>query len=511
MFIHLLSTFEQLISNHCKAVDEPKVEDDRKCNDDHRDKLAGVELRTLKVIFVPTVKDKFAEEVVDKLGYLHHFRKGFLMRLVHGFVTKSDYISNEPGVVSKAFELSPFGLTYSKTRGEYQSSTYPGDILHTFKTVDLSTQIPFELTDSEVREVLSIVASMVTYVNSNYQPYDPADFVSTMMAEHVSDIANFAHGEFISSDPTSVPEWMSWDSLKSQGLTIKIWLVNDSFESQYSNYEIVTVAPFDSVDRFFETYNGVVTALAEISTPKLLERIQVAKEGNPETYTRVLSFDYVNQNNPNQKTSVTFGVLIYGLAGDHIDSIKDAIVEHLLSNSTRDQPHWERIFPDLFKRTEFLIYPRWDLIAVPNLTELSALYSSIIDPMEALQFAKRQWNHLSPAWVENNLHILPVDYKAVSLLTLAGETNVEGKKDLKKLFPDYLPMGTSTLDFNRMTPKTREWVLKIVELLIAAEKATEHSSVPTKLRRVYRNEVLYISAMYDDVNYLIAAKSNIVR
>lgn len=430
------------------------------------------------------------------------------MRSIRGFVTKSASIKNQPGIVSEHFELSPLALTYTRERGEYQDSDFVGDVLHTFKARNLDTGETYELPQTQVQEILAVVSEVLTYMQQNTYPYDTVDLQNTILTFFNGKIQNFVLGALHVGSERTVPEWMSWDSLTHPETDIRIWTRNEAFENQYTDYEIVTVPPVDLLDRFFGNYGDLATQLNTMTVGEMVERIQTYKGIYPDTYTRVYSFDYINPNNQAQKTSVMWGVLVYGKNGDNIDAIKDAIAQYVLENSTHSEAEWKVTFPDIFKRTEFLFYPRWDKIAIPNLTELSAIYSSASDPIETLQFARAKWNSISPAFVESNLTILPFDYKAITVLALNGISNIEGRRKLMELFKDYIPVSTSSLDFNRMSIYTRDWILMMVELIKIAETATEFTSIANPMRRVYRDGILYITRMYDSVNYMVAARSN---
>lgn len=430
------------------------------------------------------------------------------MQLIHGFLTKSQDINNQPGAVADFFELSPFALTYSMMRGEYQHADHPGDVLHTFKAVDLDASIPYIVPDTQVSEIMQVVNAVNNYMAAHQFPYDTSDLYNTILAMFNGMIESFAFSEFYAGSDRTLPEWMIWTSVTHPNTQVKIWIRNEAFENQYSDYQIVTVPPIDVLDNFFGNYGAMITELQQITIAQTMDRIDAYKNELPETYMRILEFNYVNPNNSNQKTLVRWGVLIYGKNGDNIDSIKDAIAEYVLENSTHDQEDWEVIFPDIFRRTEFLFLPRWDQISIPNLTEMSALYSTVVDPVECVSYAEENWPEINPSWIENNLSIWPFDYKAIVLIALNGETNNDGLTNLRELFPDYIPVGTGVLDFNRMSLNTREWVVKMVELIRTAESASEFTSIQNPMRRVYRNNILYITLMHNNVNYLVAARSN---
>jgi hypothetical protein len=103
---------------------------------------------------------------------------------------------------------------------------------------------------------------------------------------------------------------------------------------------------------------------------------------------------------------------------------------------------------------------------------------------------------------------MPYDYKALMIVAVNGDTNVPEAARLPELFPDYVPVPSTSQDFNRMTERTRNWVLFLQALLVAAETATLYSSVPQNLRKQQRDGVLYVSSMFENINYLVAARSN---
>lgn len=427
------------------------------------------------------------------------------MKTILGFITKNGYIDNRESTVSRFYELSPLALTYSRRRGEYQHSEFPGDTLHTFKTVDAAGAY-ITLVPSQIRECLAVNKEVLQYLQAATYPYDMEDFRNLVLARMGGKISHFESGRFSTGGTRVLPEWIGWRSVDHPDVFVKVWLECQAFEQQYVDYEVVVVPPLEDLDRFFAVYGVTAAALQEWDAVKMLEKTQDAMESLPASVIRLLTTTFINSNNPTQTTKVYWGVAIYGMAGDHIDSIKDAVIDYVLSHSQRTQPQWEIVMPDLFQRTEFLFQPRWDLISIPNLTIASALYSSMVEPTECMLRAREVWSNQSPTFVDNNLALLPFDYKAIMVMALNGQTNIPEKRRLKTLFPDYLPVPTSSLDFNRMSLLTREWVLMMVSLIVAAETATSLTTLPQGLRRVTRHGKRYIAKVYDNVNYLVATR-----
>lgn len=430
--------------------------------------------------------------------------------IVKGFVTVNSLVNNIPGQVSALGELSAWSRTYSKEKGDYHQDDIPGYRLTTFKVLDSVSGVQQTLGGAVAREILQVAASCFTYSSSHIRPFDPIDFKNTLLTNFFQVVTDLQVGDFRDNGTTALPEWLSWKSAGNNNAEIKIWLSDPAFQDQYDEYEIIVIPPVEPVDTLFNAYNLALTEVNARTSTQLSDRIQHVKGINPETYLRLMDFNFLNRNDTAQSNKTTWATLIYGKVGDNPDNNKDAIVEYVLANSTHTKAEWEVILPSIFKRTEFVLLPRWDKISIPNLGNLSSLYSSAINPVEAIAYAKRAINFYTPTFIDNNVTIFPFDYKAVSIVAVNGSTNIAGSEDLFGIYPDYIPVPSTTPDFNRMQVKTRDWMIFLEQLLIVAETATEFTAVPLFARKQNRNNVLYISGMFDNVNYLVAAKSNVI-
>lgn len=430
------------------------------------------------------------------------------MNIIKGFAIIEDLKDNTPGAVAQLGELSKWSRTYSREIGEYQTSDIPGYQFVSFKSIDESTGTEVVVGELQAKEIISVVKECVIYATSHIRPYDSLDFQNTILSTFFQRISNFEFGQFIDNGTLALPEWISWKSLGNDNSLIKVWLADIAFRNQYDEYHIEVVPMISQLDHFFYEYGIIKEELDLIDITKFADMIQLAKSDNPETYNRILQFDFINTINPNQSYKVMWGVLIYGQQGDNIDSIKDAIVEYVLKNSTHNKTSWEGIMPTLFKRTEFVILPRYDLLSIPNQSQLSSLYKSMMDPNECITFAKNAISYYTDPYIAQNTTIFPYAYKALTLVAVNGDTNIDEAKEIDVLFPDYVPIPSTSEDFNRMSINTRNWVLFIEKLLIIAERATVYTTVPGDLRKQVRDGNLYISGMYNNINYLVAARSN---
>jgi hypothetical protein len=430
------------------------------------------------------------------------------MKIINGFVTKSAFISNEPGVVSPFFELSPSALTFSKHRGEYQHPLHAGATLHTFVSKDAGTGEQFTLDSEQVKLCLDITTAVVGYMSSIVGQVLRSHFMSFMVAGFHEKIIAFNYGEILTNGDR-LPDWISWMQEGEEPYEVRLWLSNASFETQYSGYEIVIVPPIDNLNLFFGNYADMATQLNNISYSIMNDRMQEKTEGYPPTVRRLMTFRYLNRSNPSQGTDAHWGFLIYGPAGDNVDSLKDALIDYLLKNSTRAESQWMEIFPKIFERTEFMMFPRWDKLAILNLNPLASTYSSIYKPTEMIDYVIRNAPvDYDEVFVKDNVSVIPFDYKAITCAVIPGDTNGDAVDELTDIFNDYIPVSTMDLDFNRMTIRTRDWAVLMVEAIKTSETATEFSTVLNPFRRVKRGNQIFISFLYDNVNYLVSVRAN---
>lgn len=430
------------------------------------------------------------------------------MLQIKAFMNIAQLVSNNPGVVSPLGELSEQARTYVKERGEYSLALQPGYDLVTFKSMDTVTGAQFVLSTSQVTQIIEVIKDLQSYATTHSRPYSQTDFRDWVAAHFYGRIRDLEISTIINSDNYGLPEWVSWTSIEHGGVYVKIWLSDEAFRSQYDEYSISSILPLTNIDDFFAFFNTVKAKLNARSDNWLNEVIESTRGSSPETYTRFYKFNFVNTLNPTDTWPVEFPSLIYGMAGDNIDAIKDAIVEKIMSLTKHTRQEWEAIFPDLFKRTEFVLLPRWERIAIPNLTDLGAVFSPILKPAECVTFAKENVPFYTPSHVADNIYTTTLLYRSLACVIVAGETNIVGKKTLWQVIPDYIVVNTSSPDFARMSLKTQEWITMINDMVRYAETVTEFSSTPKAYRKIKRGNLLFLSGVYNNVNFLVAAKSN---
>lgn len=427
--------------------------------------------------------------------------------LVKGFMNIHSLLSNITGVIAPLGELSPMGYTFSREVGFYQDSQFPDYDLITLTTAD-SSHILIALSPDQVTQAIRVVNFIRTYIASRYPPYSMTNMRSATYDFFAGQIADLNIGELQAESNATLPQWISWKSTLDN-TQYHIWLSDQAFVNQFDEFENVVVPALPNIDDFFLSTNVIADKVVNETIEKLIARIDTAKEGDPETYLRILNFDFIDPINRNLKIQTKWAVIVYGEAGDNIDSIKDALIEYILANSTRTRAQWEHIFPDIFRRTEFIILPRWDQISIPNMLTQTGLYSSLADPVESIDFCKNQIPFYTSNHIQNNIHLAPFPYKGLMLNIIDGQFNIDGKRDFKELYPDYLPVPTTSLDFNRMTLVTRDVLIALNQMLIIAETMTRYTFIPKPMKRVFRNDRLYLTRLIDNINFVVMPKSTL--
>lgn len=257
------------------------------------------------------------------------------MYVLNGFVPHPAMVNNVPGQHNPIGELSTYALTFTKEKGIYQSTkNYPIRLISFFSQNDgLDTEVSFEFSE-HVLDICQFVYQK-TLTNPGLA-FDTTDFLNDLIDEFSGQAGSFTGGQIKTDSKYYVPEWIKWKKDGSDN-EIVIWFADESFRNQYTHYLITVIPPFDRVDDFFLDGEQVQEKLNSYTSSEKTERVQNAKNGHPETVIRLETYNYEDPALASRVLPVDFTVLIYGLAGNNIDAIKQAIIDYILSNSTHPE------------------------------------------------------------------------------------------------------------------------------------------------------------------------------
>lgn len=443
------------------------------------------------------------------------------MITLKGFVQINGLINNKLATVAPIGEMSPIGFTYSREKATYSTAETPGLELTVYSINNEDVPLP-EWDDVTLDAALGTshaihVANMLkicnwVYVQALSGRFSPnADnFKSQYLAQWGETYSLNESGLMTQGVNMWCPAFIdiTFEDSDAVANRSRIWFSGEAFDAQFDEFEIKVVNPIANIDDFFTGYTHVKALVNAETVSVLMEKIQAIKNGYPDTNVVTTAFDWIDPINRNLIKSVDWTTVIYGAAGDNLDSIKAAIVKHVLTTSSHPLAEWEVIFPDIFTATEFIITPMWNHYSIPNRELEAGLYSPIV-PMDdaiALAVATAKGTGYTEPHVKNVLQIAANTYKSISLAIIGGPQNRYGVDKFNHQFKDYLSIPSTNLDFQRMNKTTRDFVLILSGMLRLAETMTLTSSVPREHTRTIREGIVYLSRTFDRVQYLVVTK-----
>ena len=426
-----------------------------------------------------------------------------------GFIEIDTYANNVINTTSAIGELSAHSATFAKDKGIYVDPTN-----RVCKLVGFYTK---SNTGGYLTPPSIITTTGVDIANWIYSKQTGTTKTSNKNTFLNSFISNFVVrcdymdcGDFIEAlDGNWYPEWVMWKNREyaAEDNRNKIWFSDSAFRNQYDKFEIVVVPPIQSLNLFFGTSSALRIELEKSSLSKTLENIGYARGEWPETLLTTESFDWVNPHNSSDKINTDWTVLIYGSKGNNYEFIIAAITDYIITKTSINIDDWKTILPDIFKRTEFVIIPKWNNYAIPNMTVSSGIYSSIVNISKELAYIKKMLPSYPPAHIDNYACVMPNPYKNIFFDIISNFSNRDNIFEITQLYPDIINVSTTSNDFNRMSARTQSFLQMLSNVILVAETLDSSSSLPIGYRRTMINNTIYVSLSHEKIQYLIACKS----
>lgn len=452
-----------------------------------------------------------------------------------GFVSVGAFADNDRYETAPLGELSLQSATYARDRALYATTSEGANAT----SLELSVFSSRTLEDDHYAvpaEYQAVLIAMMQWCHTQcingVFGNNSEQARQAIMSEFDTEIYDAVVGTMISQDglwlPSSITFHINAEAVideeypeELERSRVKLWFADQAFRTEYDEFEIQFLAPIanDSLDNFFllaDIVEDQVKARTLEQTHILIHQI---KDNKPETKIRTLVFEYHDPLNITWTLDTNWSFVIYGIAGDNIDSIKEQLSTWILDNSTHTREEWAVIFPDIFTSTEFILTPMWSQMAIPNETLQTGVYSPTVNVNNAITTARRSSTGTSytQAHIDAVLAVVGCPFKSLALLAVGGPENREGKDRFEEVWPDYISVFTSSLDFNRMQPETQQWVAMLQAMLLTAETMTDFSDLPqspypmTRLRRTNAdNETfMYVVANFQNIQYLVASRQSV--
>ena len=439
------------------------------------------------------------------------------MIVIKGFVENAKYLSNNYRTIAPFGEFGVNSKTYSKNLYMYQNTLDTNLTFTSCSVVNDSTGVIESSINTLVLKQIDVISNFIYQQATTKQTTRDEVILFKTIMDNFGHIIRFVKiGNIINNVYIFIPESLEWETvINNKTYLIRIWFTNNSFSEQYDDYEITVIPPIEHLDDFFLPEALLKKKLEAGNDVIQMEKVQVARDLFPETMLKAEMYDFHSKITQEVMFSTTWHILIYGIAGNDIDKIKEAICDYILSNSTHTRDEWVKILPELFKHNEFVIIPRWDLYAIPDRVVTAGVHSSLLSTYDSnvlitdwLQNAKPV--KYAPLYLSRNLQTFTHPYKNLGILAIGNPENKQNIFKLSDLVPDYISVSSTSIDFNRMSNDTMNVSKVISELIILAETTRRYTSLPNKVSRVIRDTKMYLVKKVNGFNILVACKNNFV-
>lgn len=424
---------------------------------------------------------------------------------------------NNDQTVAPLGELSDWAATYAIDKSYHSvPQDAPGMELVCFRNRGLRSNTPAPAPTAEEAKQILLVANWI-YLNakSGVITSDRALFLQNIRTQFQSTRMDFDCGDMVTNADVWMPQWVSWVPFTGTGDTlvkgehVKIWFHDESFRTGFGMYDLGFLLPAERLDDLHKS-KAEVQALLSLNTPaRFAEQLRDLVGRNPQTFVRPLEYEWIDKTDRNAKLPTTWWAVAWGLAADNPDLIREQLIDYILDKSVHPRSEWEKILPDLFVNTEFIIVPQWDRYSIPNKTTQAGLYSPTISQGMIDDLIFKAAPLYPTAHVKQYGQATTHPYRSLAFAVCGGNRNRDEVYDFYSKFPNYISVPSSSVEISRTDDRTREWMTLFNEALILAERITEFSDVPSQYARLRRGGVVYLAFSYEKIQYLIATKQGI--
>lgn len=446
-----------------------------------------------------------------------------------GFLANSGFVNNSPNVVAALGELSTLSQTFARDTAVFGTST-TGELVQAIEMTVFGSQNANGAYASVPSDYATTLLGMSTWIYAQAQSgaftSDASVFQQALLAQYASVIQSVSSGPMVQQNAVWLPTYMEFFFQAASSVSpsntsnsrMKLWFSDSAFRNEYDLYQIAYIPPITNLDDFFGSASAVQAEVNARTLPQTTTLIQQAANGDPYTVLEAAIFNWVDPNNSTHLIPTNWTYIIWGLAGNNVDAIKEGLQSYILDNSTHSRAEWAAIFPDIFQTTEFILTPLWTQYAIPNNDVVVGMYSPVVNPNTALQYAEETaiGTGYTPQFVQNYMNIVPVAYKNMAIIAVGGPQNEGSVSEFAKQWTDYLSVPTSSTDFDRMQEDTQGYILAMNNLLLAAESMTAATDLPSDITRLTRTNangdvVMYAVMSYNSIDYLCVTKDFMVQ
>lgn len=438
------------------------------------------------------------------------------MNSIKGFISIGVLANNAVAQTAIFGELSDLARTYSKTKSEFVDVVnYPNVRLDAFSTKN-GAGSDYTPNSAMAGHILSVASWVFAQHQSSNIPSNAskATFIGNLEIQFPL-MTNIVINEILDGSPSTkrMPDFIQWHYDDSGVDTVvKIWFSDARFKTQYDEYTIYVIPPITPINQLNNTVSVVNALLANVTRSSILNTANTLIAGQPPTSIQSSSVVWNDPGVGVGTINTEWTLVIYGIAGQDADNIKNAIREYISTNSVLT--NWADIYPSLYAENEFTLIPLWNDSAVPEAGLDVELFRGAVrtGTLHSIATARippaYSQSVILSSYLTNQLVVLSAFFRSLTVLALGNPNNVNGEFDFLAKYPDYLTSITSSPDWLRMTLNTRDFTVKLNDALEKAITMTNISAIPVGYTRVIKNSRVYLAFTYGSFTYLVLTKNS---
>lgn len=279
--------------------------------------------------------------------------------------------------------------------------------------------------------------------------------------------------------------------------TYTYWINASKFTDEYDGHDSTIFLPTPTVDQLVTDKATLEDYIQRITIDDYNDRLNSTGMASPYTAVRSLETTWVNKDDSTESMLIRFTFACYGPISDDVGVLKQELRKHILRNSEILEAVWERILPEIFTATTFIMIPAWDYTSGGLAT--AEYFNPIISTKDGMQFFKNHLTNFTDAHLLEHFESLPVIWQSIGIWICANPNNPVGSRSLRQNLEDYILVEPKeTGDFIRLSTQTKDFILKINNYLpiIAKYKPTD---TPADL----------VLEVIDGLNFLVFTSFNV--
>ena len=426
---------------------------------------------------------------------------------IKGFAGIPALENNAIGATATVGELSTYAKSYSRDRRMY---------LHADGEVNLTTlyckrdEVSIVPESAHVKTILDVISWVHRSAEERSAAEASVDFVTALSGALSGAVEHITRGPLVRAGSGGYyPDRVSF-TIKAllEDHLITVWFSDASFRNQYDKYEIYVVSPLPALDGVFAGFTAVSQALRTQDPGDVFLRAQAVAQDHPYTALVPATYDLVNPNISDQTYPTLWAYVVHGPAGNNVDALRQATIDHIAKNSRKTIADWKKIFPSIFLSTEMIVIPAWSKMAIAEQTLQAGVNSSTVTLSAALTYLAKTLSSVDSTFVLQHSEVTHHPFYNLALYCVGSPDNRAAMYRFSQIYPDFISVASTSPDFARMSPLTQEYSLKLTQALVYASDYVQGNVMSSGFGRSTRAGIEFVTFSHNRITTYVATRAS---